>query len=324
VIFVVRNKWQKGKESSDRRQHLPSHLLTYASIDGQRLICAVPTDVQPMSRFHSATSQSEGGIYADEPDFGEYGSVTVAVEVKSNDTSRLYLLSCQHVLSPQVEVGTGSMSAGAHVIPVVSSDPLLRGQPTASAGSVGRSVAIGGEIRADGSPSFDVQFAAVTNRSWLKTALKDLNLSSQTPFVTSRSTLDQIALHNNFELLVPENHPRWLGKHRSPVIAAFSAYIPPSFGISYDARINGNRRKILVHHWTLVELRVLGTSAPERGDSGSPVVAYFSDGTATLVGMHIAASDDDVHTYLIPAWQLFDRVNYWRLPAGASLRPLHV
>jgi hypothetical protein len=37
----------------------------------------------------------------------------------------------------------------------------------------------------------------------------------------------------------------------------------------------------------LIEFRILGTSRPEKGDSGSPVITRLPDGTAILVGMHI-------------------------------------
>ena len=322
-MFVVSEKWTRGEQSEDKLNHIPSHLLAYATIDGKRVVCAVPTDVQPVARFQAVMSHSASAVYAHDGSIGEYGSATIALQIVGPVSAGEYLLSCQHVLSPEVPIDTGKMLSGIEVFPVTV--PTQNGpQPAPTSGPVARSVAYGGRIVDGALPSFDVQLAKILDRPWLKGALQDLTLSIKRPFVTDRAMLDRIAQDSNFEILVPPNHPHWIGKHRRPVVGALATYTNPSLGITYQARINGVTKEILVHHWMLAELRIIGTSMPEAGDSGSAVVASVEEDGVTLIGMHIAAHPTEPHSYLIPAWQLFDRANYWKLPQNAVVRPVNL
>ena len=50
VIFVVAKKWKTTGRPGDPRR-LPTHLLAVAGPDGQRMLCALPTDVRPLSQY---------------------------------------------------------------------------------------------------------------------------------------------------------------------------------------------------------------------------------------------------------------------------------
>jgi hypothetical protein len=228
-----------------------------------------------------------------------------------------YFLSCQHVLTPKLELEAAAIGNRQKIMrdnPATSPIPVF----------VGQSVPYGGAVYDDDRASFDVQLGEISDPSWLKQALVDLDLSTITPYVSDRQSLDQLAADHNFQILVPSNHPNWIGRKRNPVVASFSAYMTPEFGLEYEIWVGSRFQAKFVHHWLLIQLRVLGASKPEEGDSGSPVIVKLPDGKAMLVGMHIGGSDSDPHSYSIPAWQLFDRANYFRLPLSPSIKPANV
>ena len=317
VIFFVRRKWKGAASERNRLQRLPSHLFVYATVAGRREICAVPTDVQKEARFHKVTVHSMAGLYAEDDPYFEYGSAMCAVRLESNGVARIYLMSCRHVLSPRMEVGKPGVAASASLSRIVSSDPDQPGP------SIGRSAKLGGAVYRDGTPSFDVQLAQMDDLQWMPAALSELKLSAVRPFLASRQALDAVTATHNLLILVPKNHPNWLNRQRPPVVARVSSYMPASFPLTYDVRVNGQETTTEVYHWQLVELQPLGSGRTERGDSGSPVVVTSPDGGYTLVGMHMAGDEGTGFAYMIPAWQLFDVVNYWKLPAGSSLRPVN-
>jgi len=257
--------------------------------------------------------ESRGAIYVGVPGDEQYGSITCAVEVKHPSGRDLYAMSCQHVLSATLDPRAEEIRSGVRVSPVMSARPQVRVRHVASSSEYG------GRVRADGKPSFDVQLARVMDREWLKGALTTLRLSESQPFIPDRSTLEYIGARNGFEILVPQNHPKYIATQRSSLAANFRVCKSETLAISYTF----SGASISVRHWLLGELRVLGGVTTEPGDSGSAVIARDADNACVLVGMHIAGDVRTGLAYFIPAFQLFKPINYWNLPFGASMKPVN-
>jgi hypothetical protein len=333
VIFVVRRKWEKEQRTPDDAQSLPSYLLAYATVKDERVLCAVPTDVVPEERFHTAQAQAASGIYAVGPDkIGDFGTATCAVELRdAGGASRTFLLSCRHVLSPVTEVKDAAGQGEAALYDVAEMESqlqvaqVLNGTIPPGQAPIGRSTGYGGVLQPDGTPSFDAQLAAIDDPERFKRLLNGLRLSPAAPMIRDAAAFDAVARYHNFTILVPPGNPVWLSSHsgevRPGVRAEFSSYQGLSLGLDYEVRFSGEIINIDICHASLIELRILDGGRAGKGDSGSPVVIRAKDGKYTLIGMHIAGGDhaDGYHSYVIPAWQLFDRRNYLKLPPGRTL-----
>jgi hypothetical protein len=99
VKFMVAKKWPKKSPRKKSPRALPRHLWCYASINGERVLCAAPTDiacgtdyakVKPHSASDLISAQTADGIG------GEQGVITCAVQIPG-DAQNLYALSCLHV-----------------------------------------------------------------------------------------------------------------------------------------------------------------------------------------------------------------------------------
>lgn len=321
IIFVVRRKWEKADDEKAGYQLLPKRLLAYATLNGERVLCAVPTDVQPEERFYKIAPTSARAVYVSDPPVqAEFGAITCAVEITGPSAKHRYVLSARHVFSPIPEIGKPRISAGISIAPLRSaSNP-----PGASA--IGVTQPYGGVIQNHLDPSFDVQLASITPTSWsvVREMLADMPLSSPEPYVATAERFDELIATNFFEILVPDNQPGAGMKARSTLSAHFEVRLPPSFSFEYAVRVNGNRRRCLVSHWELLMFRIANNRIPLPGDSGSPVVTWFDDGTCALVGMHIAGREGDALSLAIPSWQLFEVDNYLSLPSASRIRPINL
>ena len=107
----------------------------------------------------------------------------------------------------------------------------------------------------------------------------------------------------------------WLSRHWRSV--------PICFHFAYTVHVNGKKATRRVSHWQLLKFKIAAQRSTLPGDSGSPVVTWNSDGTCTLVGMHIAGTKGVSASYAIPSWQLFAASNYLGLTAGESIVPIN-
>ena len=93
------------------------------------------------------------------------------------------------------------------------------------------------------------------------------------------------------------------------------------FAIPYDLKTGGQFVNTHLHHTELIRLQPLGDQMTLEGDSGCAVVCWLDDNNCTLLGMFIAGDDD--FSYAIPAWQLFNKKNYFgSLDGVTSIRPV--
>lgn len=305
VVLVVKAKWSPAEEQRHRDdlQRLPAELLVFETLaDGRRVLCAMPTDVRLEAHYSGAQAHTDRAVAV----AGEAGTLTCAVELRQGNKRTRYLMSAQHVLSPQPVLDPAALATGQALLCVVGQ----QAQPPV----LGTSANIGGRLRRAPALSLDVQLAVpdAQAKARLKQMLSDLALSAQQPFVARFDDFGAL-MDGDLEVLVPDNNPNASDGARAAVLGRFDGFMPPAFSIEY-----GNP-PVRIHHFELLRLK-LRAGRTLAGDSGSPVVQWRDDGRATLVGMHIAGAPG--LSYVLPAWQLFDLDAYWQAPAGASLRPV--
>lgn len=312
VVFVVKRKWTVPEEGA-ADQRLPERLLVHGGVQvgagadsTERVLYAVPTDVQPAHRYLGARAQSAGCISVADPDpvCNLPGTLTcwVSIHNQAGGAQQRVALSAMHVLSP---------------VPL-SASPAHGAEFSALGGSSvvrGTTLRWGGRMDPSTGQAFDAQCAAVAGSAWLDGAYAGWQLSAADPFLTSPAALDRLAPHTVFRILVADNHPAAGGTARPPVLAQFRAMVGPETDIDYQVRRDGHRFEVPLHHAELIVLQLQPDAAPTlSGDSGSAVLALNADGTVVLVGMHIAGGKG--LSFVLPAWQLFDPARWCALPAG--------
>ncbi|MCX2865248.1 hypothetical protein OOZ63_25810 [Paucibacter sp. PLA-PC-4] len=310
IVFVVKRKWSAGQ--SDAAQSLPRHLLAYGDVDGRRELLAVPTDVQPAKWFLGGVARGRTAVDVLNPHSSGVGTVTCGVTlVGAPGASSRLLLSALHVLSPVARINEVAPGAGLPFSEV-------------GGGAVGASAPWGGRLSPAGL-SFDAQLASATNDAWLGQAFVGISLSKTLPYAKTESQFNALVKTHRFQILAPANHPRH-PVPRGSMLSQFDAFIGSELPLEYLVLMNGSVATLDIRHRDLVRLRVLADCpAPEAGDSGSAVVAWNPDGSATLVGMFIASPDDPAQArmaYVLPAWHLFNVLEWDRLPGGTTeMRP---
>jgi len=312
VVFVVKRKWASAVAGTPE-QRLPARLLTYgpdAACGGadlaERVLYAVPTDVQLAQHYIGARAQAAGCITVADPDpvCNLPGTLTCWVRIHSlsGGAPQRLGLSAMHVLSPVPRLPLPAEGAG---FSAMGAPPVVRGS----------SLRWGGQMNLDTGQAFDAQCADVADSSWLDSAYAGWQLSATDPFLTSPAALDRLAPHTLFRILVPDNHPAAGGVARPPVLAQFRAMVGAETDIAYQVRRSGQRFEVPLRHEELIVLQLQASGPPTlSGDSGSAVLAVQADGSNVLVGMHIAAAQG--LSFVLPAWQLFDPARWSVKPAG--------
>jgi len=318
IVFVVRQKWPPGSRGPTDAQHLPAGLLTYADIEGQRVLVAIPTDVQDASAYAGARSEARRAVYlaTEERTFGTLTCVVAQQGGGAGGQARRWAMAPLHVLSPWPELQADGPTPGAEA------SRLAAGVPPALPPTVGRGTSRGGRLRDDGGLSFDVQLAEIPGAAALaavRDQLADMPLSPQRPWLKQIEDFEALPPGQTFTLLLPDNHPDFHFKPRATALARFEGFMPTAFSIEYEVRRAGQPGHARIHHFELLKFALLKKPGTRGGDSGSPVVLFDDQGLCTLVGMHIAGDGD--FSYAIPAWQLFDLDNWWQPPAG-RLKPV--
>lgn len=317
VLFVVRGK---GSVAEGGPQMLPKALMVYAEHGGTRKVFAVPTDVQDASAFAGATAHTDSGVWVSRSPWPDApGSFTCLVKLTSSDAEPLTcVLSAQHVLTPFADADSLQMDSQRSMLPRASNgDPL-------DSPSLATTLPYGGVLRSDelkDRPSFDVQLAQASAQLFDRIALRRFHPTQ--PWV--RDIKELMALNANganaFQLLTPDNHP--VPRGAIPLSLSVMPTDSTIVSIKYTLSRNGRAVSCAVLQVGLIVLKTNGSKIPSGGDSGSPIVARHSDGSMTLVGMHIAGNDLG-SSWAIPAWQIFN-LDFWRrYPAGAAIAPMDV
>lgn len=308
ILFVVKRKWSSAGQAV-RGQVLPRHLLTFGDVDGQRVLLAVPTDVQPARWFVGGIARAASAIDVADPEHPAPGTMTCGVRLDDSAPPGTLALSALHVLSPVPIINKIAPGAGLNV------------QSVGSGARIGTSAPWGGTLAGSG-VSFDAQLASIEDAEWPSSAFAGLSLSPARPYVADEATFDAMTATHRFQILAPANHPKHLGAPRDPMIAQFVAYAYDELPIEYPVRTSAGTTVAGIRHRELLMLRVMeDCPAPEAGDSGSAVVTWWPDGSVTLIGMFIASPDDEMTArvaYVLPAWHLFNLNSWDALPPGTT------
>ena len=299
VSFLVRRKWPTAGRPG-HPQALPKHLLAFASVQGQRLLCAVPTDVQPRSEHgkpvpHNSVETLPFGIFVDQAQSKKFVTGVAACAVRRPaKPGTTFLLGCRHVLS-RTELDTD---------PDQTHLPVLLGNEDRSA--LGQTTAVRGPLDAGPDAGFDAQLAVVEQSAALRGALGGLVFDSATSYVQDPSEMDKIPGFYVATGRLGDDGRRllvWV-TYRNTV---------RNFKMDYP---RGDGSNVTVRH----DLVLFGEPAEPLtfGDSGAPAVRLRRG--QQLVGMYIGGEDG--RAFVIPAWQLMHPANYG-LPAEAqwSLAP---
>jgi len=320
VVLVVREKWNRAQDKRNSHESIPKRLLTYTVHNGERLLCAVPTDVQHELDLYGVAPQAARAVLVSDSQVDpEMGAIACAVELQGGGGTSRFVLGARHVFSPIPEL-VGSIKGN---LPYAQ---LLSAANPPGAPQLGATASYGGLLASSDQISFDVQLASVPAASWarVKQMLGGMKLSATEPFIASRERFEEVCLESFFEILVPDNHPDANMKPRKTLSAAWDTTLEEDFSFPYPVRINGKRSTCLVSHWELLRLSIANGRSTLPGDSGSPVVWWRDDGTCTLVGMHIAGKEGESISLAIPSWQLFDVDNYLQLPGAAAMKPVNL
>ncbi len=284
IVFVVSRKW-RTKKTIRKAQALPSCLYAYATVAGERVRCAVPTDVKTLSsygtraRAHLAESDRPYGVAIENDDERTWGVVTCAIK-RPAEPATLYALSCRHVFSmsldgPETASGCSVRSSGSGEI-------------------LGITTSIRGPLVPAPADSFDAQLAKVTNRAALQAALPGMRFDPAGPCANDESEISP----DGFWILTPRRDAQ--GRR-------LKVWVKPRDYISKTLPYDDLQ---VVHHGIL---HAIADDLLRPGDSGSPAVPVPAGGK--LLGMYIGG--DGTNAYIIPAWQLVRGAYYGRM--GESL-----
>ena len=313
VVFIVR---RKSISKRSILQRIPSYLLTWRGSGVDRELVAVPTDVQLAKRYSGVRPHGASGVFVDDGTGSGSGALACLVELRSGSRRRRLAMSALHVLTVSVDADADSLGNSAEITRR-NSVAMPDGTPRMALSSP-----IGGRYVVGGGMSFDVQLAELTDRKAARNMLGDLPLAATEPFVASSARLNQLVAANAaIEIMVPANHPAFIDDDRPRMSATWTGSMESSFAIPYVLKTGGRFVKTPLHHAELIRLQPLGGQVTLEGDSGCAVVCWLDDDNCTLLGMLIAG--DAEFSYAIPAWQLFDRKNYFgSLDAVTSIRPV--
>ncbi len=313
VLLIVRRKWSSKRASLQR---IPSHLLTYRGSGVGRELVAVPTDVQSQKHYSGARPHGPSGVFVEDGTASGSGALACLVELRSGAKRRRLAMSALHVLTVSVDVDANTLPNGAQITRR-NSVQMPDGTPSMALSSV-----IGGRYLVANGISFDVQLAELTDPHAARSMLGDLSLAVKEPFVKSPARLNQLVATNApIEIMVPVNHAAFIGGDRPRMSASFTGAMGSSFAIPYVLKTGGRFLRAPLHHAELIRLQPLGGQATLEGDSGCAIVCWLDDDNCTLLGMLIAGNDD--FSYAIPAWQLFNKSNYFgSLDGVTSFQPV--
>jgi len=296
VTFIVRQKWDRGSVE-DERARLPAFLVAYTTHDGERLACAVPTDVEPAERyadFSPAASSAREIIDVGQPSTGAgtAGALTCALERPAHP-GQTFGLGCRHVLSLSLEAQS-TLSGNLPVRVRHVEGPL-----------VGRTTRVRGSLRtSERGRSLDAQLLHVDDEAALSAVLEGIRFDGPEAFAKHFSDIPE-----RYFVLVPRPAEAHGARTGAVAIPLRKHLVHRNFGLPYGGRIGG----MVVHQWvveSLTERTERAELGPFPGDSGSPVVTGRTGGT--LLGMHFGGRDSGGKSYMIPAWQLFEPANFHR------------
>ena len=282
VHLLVERKWPA---TGLQGRPLPRHLRAAITLNGRRIWCAVPTDVQEMPAAQEAICARNG---KDTWPFGirvgdgipMCGVATCCIR-RPRDPSVTYLLSCRHVLG-RTAMDADRNRSGLQVD--LGSTPYQ---------TVGRTTSIRGRLADAAQASFDAQLAEIEPQG-VDDVMHGISFESAESY-----------LRNPWDVGLGY----WIATGRADgsyrhLVWTDHVGVVTGFDIPYAL---GDGSQVVARHDLL--LRGRPGEPLEFGDSGSPATTATSG--HRLMGMFIASSER--FAYVIPAWQLLSPLNYGRL-----------
>ena len=281
VTFVVSRKWRTPGKSDDT-QKLPAFLWAYAHLRGKRMLCAVPTDVRPLSDYGDARPHALDrpfGVTIDRAATNTLvlGTITCAIK-RPLFPDDLFALSCRHVFSRSID----DAEEASGNCPVISET---------SESLIGKSTVVRGPLL-EGA-SFDAQLAKVQDMAALREALAGIRFDPKQPLLRGPGNME-----SGFWVATPRAGS---DGNRLLIWADFHGFV---MNKTFRYPMNGGH--IQVAHEMLIHAVVSEKLIP--GDSGSPAVRSKTGNR--LIGMYLGG--DGKNAFFIPAWQLIQPQNYQR------------
>lgn len=280
IVFHVRGKW--STPTSKGRESLPKHLLTYWGGGKKRRLVAVRTDVRESAVDAIPHASTRHSIYSDPGLVSKEvatGNLCCAIRIKGIRGCR-YAVSCRHVLSASELLHP---DRDQNVLLALYEDYAERCLESTS--YFGRLGQIGAY------PSYDVEFALITDKDEARRALGAVTFNGERAYVRDLPSIRDLG---TYYVVVGR------GGRAVPIKLRYST-THYDFVLPYETPAGD----IDVAHALVIESVVAGSGndIPRKGDSGSPVLSSRRGGS--LVGLHFAGSESQRRSYMIPAAEIF-------------------
>lgn len=287
VSFLIKTKWAPRENARSRKGELPAYLWSYCTIGENRVLCAVPTDIEARKDYRAApnaeTDASSGPavqyvLVQDDASTLKRGVLTCEVKIEGDETR--YAMGCHHVLA----LSTSTRPPGSPSIRARVFQRPARGVVGDQIG--GLSAFRGRLVTPERGYSLDVALAEITDA-----AAFDAVLNSEPLAGAIASALDLPTLAPRARLITPD------GIRILRLVKVWHEFDSITYFATPPQPL----------HSTVVEWQVERGGSVKGGHSGSPVLHLEAP---ILLGMHIAGFEGQSSAYMLPADELLDLARY--------------
>ncbi len=283
ISLLVRRKVRSGDALPARSRPIPKYFLGYAQQGEQRILCAIPTDIED-GRYYRAVPNagvSRSFVVVRSPTIApELGVITCIA--RDDASGKQYAMSCHHVLALSKSTRpTGSVALNARCF------------ERAGAGTPGRlictlSTRYGRIVPGTVGFSLDAALGEIQDADALRSVLGNDRL---TAILSDNNALPPVA-----RVITPH------GVAMVKFAGSWGQFDSIKYGVTPCPM-----------HETVVEWQVVAGVGLVGGHSGSPVL-HPTD--PILLGMHIAGVEEGNRCFMIPASHLFQ---FWRYGGRSRL-----
>lgn len=283
ISLLVRRKVRSGDALPARSRPIPKYFLGYAQQGEQRVLCAIPTDIED-GRYYRAVPNagvSRSFVVVQSPTIAPERGVITCV-ARDESTNKQYAMSCHHVLALSKSTRpTGSVALNARCF------------ERTGAGTPGRlictlSTRYGRIVPGTVGFSLDAALGEIQDADALRSVLGDTPLAA---ILSDSNALPPVA-----RVITPH------GVAMVKFAGSWGQFDRIEYGVHPSPM-----------HETVVEWQVVAGVGLVGGHSGSPVLHPTEP---ILLGMHIAGVEEGNRCFMIPASHLFQ---FWRYGGRSQL-----